>query len=86
MIIQSESFLENEAGTMNGVAEFLGLGTFELQAAKNLQRSWDAGAGNALQLPQNYSELDDAVRRLLTKFFKPYNRQLYRLIDGRFDW
>ena len=51
MIIQSESFLENEAGTMNGVAEFLGLGTFEFQSAKKLQRSWDAGAGNALQLP-----------------------------------
>ena len=67
-----------------GVTKFLGLGTFEFQAAKQLQRSWDAGAGNALQFPQNYSGLDDAVCRLLTNFFKPYNRQLYRLIDGRF--
>ena len=69
-----------------GVAKFLGLGTFEFQAAKQLQRRWDAGTGNALKLPQNYSELGDAVCRLLTNYFKPYNRQLYRLIDGRFDW
>jgi len=39
MIIQSESFFENEAGTMNEVAEFLGLEPFEFQAAGQPQRS-----------------------------------------------
>ena len=47
MIIQSERFFENEADTINEVAEFLGLDPFEVQAADQLQRSWDARAGNA---------------------------------------
>ena len=71
---------------MNEVAEFLGLDSFEFQAAKQLQRSWDAGAGNASQLPQDYGAMDDATRRILTDFFEPYNQQLYRLIDEDFVW
>jgi len=49
MIIQSERFFENEADTMNEVAEFLGLEPFEFQAADQLQRSWDAGVSNAFR-------------------------------------
>jgi len=86
MIIQSERFFENEAGTMNEVVEFLGLEPFEFQAADQLQRGWDAGAGNASETPQDYPELDDATRRILADFFEPYNQQLYRLIDEDFGW
>ena len=86
MIIQSESFFGNEADTMNEVAEFLGLEPFEFQAADQLQRSWDAGASNALELPQDYPAMDDATRRIVTDFFEPYNQQLYRLIDEDFGW
>ncbi len=86
MIIQAESFFETEADTMNDVAKFLGLDPFEFQAADQLQRSWDAGAGNASQMPQDYAPIDDATRRMLTDFFAPYNQQLYRLIDEDFGW
>ncbi len=71
---------------MNEVAEFPGLEPFEFQAANQLQRSWDAGASNVLEKPQDYPAMDDATRRLLTDFFEPYNQQLYRLIDEDFGW
>jgi len=86
MIIQSESFFKNEANTMNEVAEFLGLEPFEFQAAEQLQRSWDAGASNALEMPQDYPEMDDQTRSLLMDFFEPYNQQLYSLIDEDYCW
>jgi hypothetical protein len=86
MIIQSEKFFENEAGTMNEVANFLGLEPFEFQAADELQRGWDAGASNASETPQDYGAMDDATRKILTDFFEPYNQQLYRLIDEDFGW
>ena len=86
MIIQSESFFENAADTMNGVAEFLGLEHFEFQAADQLQRSWDAGAANAAKRTQEYPAMDGATRRILTDFFESYNQQLYRLIDEDFGW
>ena len=86
MIIQSERFFENEAGTMNAAAKFMGLEPFDFEAADQLQRSWDAGAGNALQMPQDYPAVDDATRRILTDFFDPYNEQLYRLTGEDFGW
>jgi hypothetical protein len=86
MIIQSERFFENEADTMNEVAEFLELEPFEFESAEQLQRSWDAGVGNASEIPQDYSAMDDATRKLLADFFEPYNQQLYRLIDKDFGW
>jgi len=86
MIIQSERFFKNEADTMNKAAEFLGLEPFEFQSADQLQRSWDAGANNALEMPQAYPAMDDATRRILTDFFEPYNQQLYRLIGEDYGW
>jgi hypothetical protein len=86
MIIQSESFFENKAETMNAVAEFLGLESFDFRAAAQLQRSWDAGASNAQERPQEYPRMNDATRRILADFFEPYNQQLYRLIDEDFGW
>ncbi len=86
MIIQSESFFENAADTMNDVADFLGLEQFDFQTADQLQRSWDAGASNDLEKPQDYPAMHDATRRLLEEFFEPYNQKLYRLIDEDFGW
>jgi hypothetical protein len=73
-IIQSERFFENEAETMNAVAEFPGLESFDFRAADQLQRSWDAGTSNALEMPQGYPAMDDATRKLLADFFEPYNQ------------
>ena len=86
MIIQSERFFQFEAETMGEAAEFLGIEPFDFQSADQLQRSWDAGAGNAIKMPQAYPAMDDATRRLLADFFEPYNQQLYRLIDEDYGW
>jgi hypothetical protein len=86
MIIQSERFFENEAEMMNAVTEFLGLEPFDFRAAGQMQRSWDAGADNASKRPQAYPAMDDATRKMLTDFFRPYNQQLYRLLDEDFGW
>ena len=86
MIIQSERFFANEAKTMNEVAEFLGLEPFEFQSAAQLQRSWDAGADNAFEMPQAYPAMGEATRRLLAEFFETYNQRLYRLIDEDYGW
>jgi len=86
MIIQSESFFDNEADTMNEAAKFLGIEPFDFQAADELQRSWDAGAGNPSEMPQAYPAMNDATRRILADFFEPYNQQLYRLIDKNYGW
>jgi len=86
MIIQSEQFFENEASTMSKVAGFLGLEPFEFQAEDELQRRWDAGAGNASEMPLEYPAMDDATRRLLAEFFEPYNQALYQLIDKHYAW
>jgi len=86
MIIQSERFFQFEAETMGEVAEFLGLEPYDFQSAGQLQRSWDAGAGSANEMPQAYPAVDDATRRLLADFFEPYNQQLYRLIDENYGW
>ena len=85
-IIQSESFFENQADTMNEVAEFLGLEPFEFREADQLQRSWDAGASNAFERPQDYPAMDDATRSILADFFEPFNQQLYRLIEEDLGW
>ncbi len=86
MIIQSEIFFGNTADTMNKAVEFLGLEPFDFQAANQLERKWDAGAGNALKMPQNYPTMTSDTRDLLADFFEPYNRQLYRLIDADLGW
>ena len=86
MIIQSERFFQFEAETMGEVAEFLGLEPYDFQSADQLQRSWDAGAGSAIEMPQAYPAMDNATRRLLADFFEPYNQQLYRLIDENYGW
>ncbi len=86
MIIRSETFFENEAGTMNEVAEFLGLEPFDFHKASQVQRQWDLGATNVLEMPKEYSAMDDDIRRKLCDFFEPYNQQLYRLIDDDFGW
>ncbi len=68
------------------MAEFLGLEPFDFRGAEQLQRSWDAGASNVYEEPQEYNAMDDATRKLLTDFFEPYNQQLYRLIEEDYDW
>lgn len=86
MIIQSERFFDNEAGTMKRVAEFLGIERFQFESAAQLKQSWDAGTGGAFEPPPDYPAMADATRSLLAEFFEPYNQQLYRLIGEDYGW
>ena len=86
MIIQSERLFENTAETMGEAAAFLGLQPFDFQSAEQLQRGWDAGSGKALEMPQTYSAMSEATRRMLGDFFAPYNQQLYELLGEDYGW
>lgn len=86
MIVQSERFFANSACTMSAAANFLGLEPFEFDKAKPLRRRWDAGAGNARQLPEAYPAMSNAVRELLLDFFAPHNEKLYRLTGENYGW
>ena len=81
MIIQSESFFDNAADTMNEVVGFLGLEPFDFQVADQLHRVWATGSGKVFDKPHNYPALEDATRRILTDFFEPCNQQLCRWLD-----
>ena len=86
MIVPSEVFFANSAGTMSAAADHLGLQPFDFSKAKQLRRRWDAGAGNAGQLPRDYPAMSDAARELLTDFFLPHNERLYRLTGEHYGW
>lgn len=86
MIIQSERFFESRVETMNQVAEFLGLESFEFQTAAQLGRSWDASVSDTSRRPQPYDAMDTDQRKTLTRFFDPYNKKLYGLIGEDFGW
>ena len=86
MIIQSERFFDHSLDTMNAVTDFLALQPFEFHTASQLQRRWDAGAKNALKMPQKYPALDGVTRKLLTEFFASHNEQLYKLIGEDYAW
>ena len=86
MIVQSEKFFANSACTMRAAAHFLGLRPFDFDNAKQLRRRWDAGAGNARQLPQDYPAMSDRARALLVDFFASHNERLYRLTGENYGW
>ena len=86
MIIPSDRFFENEAGTMSDVADFLGLEPFEFRSAPQLQRRWDAGAANAAGMPQAYPAMAGSTRRLLADFFESHHQQLYSLTGENYGW
>ena len=86
MIVQSEKFFANPARTMSAAADFLGLRPFAFDQARQLRRRWDAGAGNAGQLPRDYPAMSDTVRKLLADFFAPHNERLYRLTGENYGW
>jgi hypothetical protein len=86
MIIQSERFFADPAGTMAEAVALLGLEPFDFRSAEQLQRKWDAGAGNTREMPRAYNAMDEVTRRLLADFFEPYNQRLYRLVGEDYGW
>jgi len=86
MIIQSERLFQDSAEILNAAATFLGLEALDFHSADQLQRTWDAGAKGAAKTPQDYPAMEDATRKSLTDFFKPYNQQLFRLLGEDYGW
>ena len=86
MIVKSESFFDDAVDTMSRAIDFLGLNYYDFKESDYLLRSWDAGASNSEQMPENYKKLDSYTRSLLLEFFNSYNQKLYDYIGEDFGW
>ena len=73
LILQSEDFFRDPAGTFMKTLQFLGLPEFKLMSYKKF---------NASQV----SSIDQSMREYLTNYFRPYNEDLYELLGSDFDW
>ena len=58
---------------MNQVFKFLNLPDYSL---KNLQK----------RKVKKYSNMTMNIRKILIEYYKPFNEQLYKIIDKKFDW
>lgn len=74
MIIQSEEFLRNISGTYQQVLKFLGL------------PKWEPEEYILYKHRQSRDQMDPVLRKQLVEYFRPYNKQLYKLIGRKFDW
>jgi hypothetical protein len=73
LILCSEDFFRDAAGTLRRVQEFLGLPAQELREYRRYNRA-------------RYEPMGDAVRRRLSDFFEPHNRRLEELVGREFGW
>jgi len=72
-IISTEDLAKNPTQTMNQVFKFLNLPDYAL---KNLQK----------RKVKQYSNMNISIRKILIEYYKPFNEQLYKIIDKKFDW
>jgi hypothetical protein len=74
LILGSEETFEDPKSALDGVASFLGLPPFELEAYNRY-------------MPGSYIEgMDPETRRRLVEYFRPHNRRLYDLLGVEFAW
>jgi len=74
LIIKSEDFYQNPKKIYEQTLNYLQLPSFSLD---NFRR-WD----HYDDLPK----MDNDIKKKLHKFFKPYNEELYSLVEKNFDW
>jgi len=72
-VISTEDLAKNPTQTMNQVFKFLNLPDYSL---KNLQK----------RKVKKYSNMTMNIRKILIEYYKPFNEQLYKIIDKKFDW
>jgi len=71
-IIKSEALFKSPKKICNEVFEFLGLENYEI---------------NPLCLNKvNYPTLPDDIKNRLKEYYRPYNQELYELLDRGFNW
>ncbi|MEX1053801.1 MAG: sulfotransferase domain-containing protein [Nitrosopumilaceae archaeon] len=73
LILKSEDFSHNPSVIYNQILEFLNLPKFELPEYKRLHE-------------KIYEKMNPDTRRKLIEFFRPYNEQLYSLLNRNFHW
>ncbi len=73
-ILDFKELIENPQNTMNDVCDFLNI------PRKN---DWKFKIHNKLEYDQ---EIKHSTRLWLSKFFKPYNKKLFRFINMEFNW
>ena len=73
LIISSDELALNTKNTMNEIFKFLNLPEYEIPNTDKVNVS-------------KYSKMNPDTRKLLMNFFKPYNEQLFKFLDRKFDW
>jgi len=73
LILKSEDFYSKTSEVYQQVLDFLGLSKFELNSFKAHRMG-------------KHSDVSAETREKLTDYFRPYNEQLYQLLDRNFDW
>jgi hypothetical protein len=73
LILKSEDLYSKTSEVYDQVLDFLGLPNFELNSFKAHRM-------------RKYSAIGEETRKKLADYFKPYNKQLYQLLDRNFDW
>lgn len=73
LILKSEDFYFNTSDVYNKVLKFLELPEYNLQQYKQFKM-------------RPYSSMNDEIRKKLTDYFTPYNKELYKLLGTNFNW
>ena len=73
LIISSEELASNTKNVMSEIFKFLNLPEYEIPNTDKVNVS-------------KYSKMNPDTRKILINFFKPYNEQLFKFLDRKFDW
>jgi len=73
LIISSEELASNTKNVVNDIFQFLNLPEFEIPNIEKVNVS-------------KYPKMNPETRKILIDFFKPYNEQLYKFLNRKFDW
>jgi hypothetical protein len=73
LIISSEELASNTKNVMNKIFKFLNLPEYEIPNIDKVNVS-------------KYSKINPKTRKTLIDFFRPYNEQLFKFLDRKFDW
>jgi hypothetical protein len=73
LIISSEELASNTKNVMSEIFKFLNLPDYKIPNIEKVNVS-------------KYSKMNPDTRKILIDFFKPYNEQLFKFLDRKFDW
>jgi len=73
LILKSEDLYSQTQKIYEQSLDFLNLPKFDLNSFKAFKK-------------RRYSSLSDEMRKKLVEYFRPYNEQLYKLLDRNFGW